>query len=115
MSKVANKTNDESEKVTSSIKGNSEAKQANATPNGKPGPKVISNPNEVAQLVMMHLDAVNTKKDELTIAIKGLADTSKQLTRAYAGQSEVIAKMAKRIKELEGTEDQAIKGSEHLN
>ncbi len=68
--------------------------------NGKQ-PRVISHPSDVAGLVMMQIDAVNTKKDELTIAVKNLADTSKQLVRAYAGQTAAIQKLQKRVKELE--------------
>lgn len=68
-------------------------------PKGKP--RVISNPNDVAGLVMMQIDNINAKKDDLTIAIKGLTDTSKQLVRAYAQQQQVIAKLAKRVEELE--------------
>jgi hypothetical protein len=67
----------------------------------KPKPRVISNPNDVAGLVMMQIDAVSTRKDELTIAIKGLTDTTKQLVRAYAQQTAVIQKLSKRVKELE--------------
>lgn len=63
--------------------------------------RVISNPNDVAGLVMMQIDQVNTKKDELTITVKGLADTAKQLVRAYAQQQQVIGKLAKRVEELE--------------
>jgi len=66
----------------------------------KPG-RVISNPNEVAQLVMMRIDHVNSKKDELTIAVKGLADTAKQLVSVYAKQQTQIAKLAKRVEEME--------------
>ena len=68
-------------------------------PRGKP--RVISNPNDVAGLVMMQIDNVNAKKDDLTIAVKGLADTAKQLVRAYAQQQQVIARLVKRVKELE--------------
>lgn len=68
-------------------------------PKGKP--RVISNPNDVAGLVMMQIDNINAKKDDLTIAIKGLTDTSKQLVRAYAQQQQVIAKLAERLKKLE--------------
>jgi hypothetical protein len=64
-------------------------------------PRVITNPNDVAGLFMMQIDAVNSKKDELTIAIKSLADTTKQLVRAYAQQATVIAKLQERVKELE--------------
>ncbi len=67
--------------------------------NGKP--RVISNPNDIAGLVMMQIDNINAKKDDLTIAIKGLTDTSKQLVRAYAQQQQVIAKLAERVKKLE--------------
>jgi hypothetical protein len=64
-------------------------------------PRTVSNPNDVASLVLMQIDAVNAKKDELTIAVKGLADTAKQLVRAYAEQAAVIEKLAKRVKDLE--------------
>ena len=64
-------------------------------------PRVISNPGDVAGLVMMQIDAVNAKKDNLTIAIKGLTDTTKQLVRAYAEHAKVIAKLQQRIKTLE--------------
>ncbi|MBI3898346.1 MAG: hypothetical protein HY308_08615 [Gammaproteobacteria bacterium] len=65
-------------------------------------PRVISHPNDVASVVMMQIDAVNTKKDELTIAAKGLADTAKQLVRAYAQQAAVIQKLQHKLAELEG-------------
>ncbi len=63
--------------------------------------RAISDPKEVAQLVMMRIDHVNSKKDEVTIAVKALADTAKQLVRAYSGQQAQIAKLAKRVEELE--------------
>ena len=50
---------------------------------------------------MMQIDAVNTKKDELTIAVKGLTDTSKQLVRAYAEHAKAIQKLQQRISQLE--------------
>lgn len=67
----------------------------------KATPRVISNPSDVAGMVFMQIDAINTKKDELTIAVKGLADTAKQLVRAYAQQAEIIQKLTERVKELE--------------
>jgi len=75
--------------------------------NGQPKrpPRVISSPQDVAQLVMVKIDQVNEKKDDLTIAIKGLTDTTKQLVRAYAQQQDQIAKLAKKIAEME--KDQA--------
>jgi hypothetical protein len=68
----------------------------------KAAPRVISNPNDVAGLVFMQIDAINTKKDELTIATKALADTARQLVRAYAQQAEMIQKLTERVRELEG-------------
>ncbi|MBU1214991.1 MAG: hypothetical protein KKF58_05795 [Gammaproteobacteria bacterium] len=81
---------------------NKETKKAKV--NGKPQAKqqrVISDPKEVAQLVMMRIDQVNSKKDELTIAVKGLADTAKQLVSVYAQQQAQLAKLTKRVEELE--------------
>jgi hypothetical protein len=72
--------------------------------NGKPQTKqqrVISDPKDVAQLVMMRIDHVNSTKDELTIAVKALADTAKQLVSVYAKQQAQIAKLAKKVEELE--------------
>jgi hypothetical protein len=64
-------------------------------PNGQPKPgRVISDPKDVAQLVMMRIDHVNSKKDELTIAVK-------QLVSVYAKQQAQIAKLAKKVEELE--------------
>jgi hypothetical protein len=76
-------------------------KPAKANGQQKGQPRVISNPNDVAGLVMMQIDNINAKKDDLTIAIKGITDTAKQLVRAYAQQQQVIAKLAKKVEELE--------------
>ena len=78
-------------RINGQTKGNGQA---------KPG-RAISDPQEVAQLVMMRIDHVNSKKDELTIAVKALADTARQLVSVYAGQQGQIAKLAKRVQELE--------------
>ena len=81
------------------------AKEAGKNRNAAKGkPRIISNPKDVAGLVMMQIDNVNAKKDDLTIAVKGLADTAKQLVRAYAQQQQVIAKLAERVKKLEARE-----------
>ena len=77
------------------------AKTAKA--NGQPTGRVISAPNKVAQLVMMRIDHVNSKKDELTIAVKSLADTAKQLVSVYAKQQAQIARLTKQVEELEMT------------
>lgn len=75
----------------------------NGQSTGKVGkqPRVISAPNDVANLVLMQVDAVNAKKDELTIAIKGLADTTKQLVRAYAEHAKTIQRLQQRVRTLE--------------
>lgn len=64
--------------------------------------QVIS-PREVAAFVIAQMNMVNIKKDELTIAIKGLTDITQQLARAYAGQGQVIQRLANRMKALEVT------------
>jgi hypothetical protein len=86
-----------------------ETQTATDTPNDKPArpnaahgqPHTVSNPNDVARLVLLQIERVNTKKDELTIATKTLSDTAKQLVRAYAEQATVIARLQQRVKALE--------------
>jgi glycerol-3-phosphate dehydrogenase len=73
--------------------------KAKETPQA-PG-RVISDPKDVAQHVMMRIDQVNSKKDGLTIAVKGLADTAKQLVSVYAKQQAQITKLMKQVDELE--------------
>ena len=56
--------------------------------NGQAKPsRAISDPKEVTQLVMMRIDHVNSKKDELTITVKALADNAKQLVSVYANRT----------------------------
>ena len=74
----------------------------------KPG-RAISDPKEVAQLVMMRIDHVNSQKDELTIAVKALADTAKQLVSVYAQQQAQIEQLGKKVAELEKAKDGATK------
>ena len=72
-----------------------------------PGPppqqnqRAVSDPREVATLVMSRIHQVNVKKDELTIAIKGLSDMTQQLARAYAQQSLRMEQLARRVDSLE--------------
>ena len=87
--------------MTESKSTETQAKPTKANGQPKRPQHVISNPKDVAQLVMMQIDNVNSKKDDLTIAVKGLADTAKQLVRVYAQQQDQIAKLAKRLDELE--------------
>ncbi len=69
--------------------------------NKKRNPRVISNPNDIAALVLMQVDAVNSKKDELTASIKSMTDLTKQLARAYGEHTKMIQELQKRVKELE--------------
>lgn len=79
---------------------NADPKKAKINGQSKPG-RVISDPKEVAQLVMMRIDHVNSQKDELTIAVKSLADTAKQLVSVYAKQQAQIEQLTKKVIELE--------------
>jgi hypothetical protein len=72
-----------------------------ATP--RPQPQAISDPRQIAAVVMARMNLINTKKDELTIATKGLTDLTQQLVQAYAGQMQVIEQLATRLKALEET------------
>jgi hypothetical protein len=69
----------------------------------RPQPQTISDPRQIAAVVMARMNLINTKKDELTIAIKGLTDLTQQLVQAYAGQMQVIEQLAARLKALEET------------
>jgi len=78
------------------------ANHAAATPaDTRPQPTAIADPRQVAALVLARMTAVNAKKDELTIAIKGLTDITQQLTRAYAAQMQVIQQLTTRVQALE--------------
>lgn len=92
---MATETSNKEQNPNNSARGNGKQNSTNAKQ------RVIRNPSDVAGLVMMQVDNVNAKKDELTIAIKGLTDTSKQLVRAYAEHAQAIQKLQQRIKMLE--------------
>lgn len=78
------------------------ANQAAVKPaENRPQTRVISDPLQVTAIVLAQMNVVNAKKDELTIAIKGLTDITQQLTHAYAGQMQVIEQLANRVKALE--------------
>jgi hypothetical protein len=66
----------------------------------RPQPQAISDPRQIAAVVMARMNLINTKKDELTIAMKGLTDLTQQLVQAYAGQMQVIEQLANRLKAL---------------
>ena len=63
--------------------------------------RAVSDPREVASIVMARMNLVNAKKDELAIAIHGLVDITQQLTRTYAEQLLAIEQLRRRVKALE--------------
>jgi hypothetical protein len=67
----------------------------------RPQPQTISDPRQIAAVVMARMHLINTKKDELTMALKGLTDLTQQLVQAYAGQRQVIEQLAARLKAVE--------------
>lgn len=99
MAKAAQKKNEEA--VTSTATAEQKTDNAENTAEGKESPQVIKHPRDVAALALSQLNAVNGKKDELTIAIKGLSDLTTQLVNVYASNMNTMQQMQARIKELE--------------
>lgn len=93
-------TNKDTSNNKNSAPKNTDPKKTKINGQPKTG-RAISDPKEVAQLVMMRIDQVNSKKDELTIAVKTLADTAKQLANVYARQQTQINQLTKKVEELE--------------
>lgn len=103
MAKAAQKKNERAVTDTAT-----EEQKTNNTENSaedKEKQRVIKHPNDVATLALSQLNAINTKKDELTIAIKGLSDLTTQLVNVYASNMNAMQKMQERIKELEEKSD----------
>jgi hypothetical protein len=65
-------------------------------------PRVVSRPEDVAGLVLMQIDLVNARKDDLTIAIKGLSDLTRQLVRAYGENMQTIDQLQSKLKKAGG-------------
>ncbi len=65
-------------------------------------PRVVSRPEDVAGLVLMQIDLVNARKDDLTIAIKGLSDLTRQLVRAYGENMQTIDQLTSKVKKMGG-------------
>ncbi len=65
-------------------------------------PRVVSRPEDVAGLVLMQIDLVNARKDDLTIAIKGLSDLTRQLVRAYGENMQTIDQLQSKLKKSGG-------------
>jgi len=66
-----------------------------------PPRKVITDPREIAAIVMAQMGAVKAKKDDLDNAIKTLTDLTQQLVVAYTQQAQFIQRLAQRAKALE--------------
>ena len=76
-----------------------EAGQRSRRPQGRP--RVLTHPQDVMALVLRQIDNVNATKDELTSALKGLMDLTKQLAQAYAVQTQAIQRLQSRVKAFE--------------
>jgi len=76
-----------------------EAGRRSQRPQGRQ--RVVTHPQDVMTLVLRQIDTVNTAKDELTIALKGLMDLTKQLAQAYVAQAQAIQLLQGRVKALE--------------
>ena len=73
-------------------------------------PRVVSRPEDVAGLVLMQIDLVNARKDDLTIAIKGLSDLTRQLVRAYGENMQTIDQLQSKLKKA-GREERSSSSS----
>ena len=100
MAKTAQKSNNEVS-TAPETKNVSQEQMTNDNLTNDKNKKVISHPNDVANLVISQLNVVKTRKDDLETAIKGLAELTTQLVRAYASNAQTIQQMYKKIKELE--------------
>jgi hypothetical protein len=63
--------------------------------------KVITDPREIAAIVMAQMSVVNAKKEELAKAVKTMTDLTQQLVVAYARQAQFLQRLAQRAKALE--------------
>ena len=63
--------------------------------------KVITDPREIAAIVMAQMGVVNAKKEELAKAVKTMTDLTQQLVMAYTQQARFIERLAQRAKALE--------------
>lgn len=91
------------EQATQPQSAEAEAGKAQAAPaaDAKPAARTVSDPREVATLVMARMKHVSAKRDELTAAINALVDITGQLTRSYGEQMLAIEQLRRRVKALE--------------
>ena len=74
---------------------------AATAPQEKPTHRAITDPREVAGVVMARMNLVTAKRDELAMAINGLVDMTQQLTRVYSEQLLAIEQLRRRVRALE--------------
>jgi hypothetical protein len=75
--------------------------QANKPAGRQRGQRRINNPADVATLALAHMNEVSKKKDELTMAVRGLSDLCQQLAKVYFENGKTIAELKRRIQTLE--------------
>jgi hypothetical protein len=78
-----------------------EGSAANTRAATAPPKKLITDPREIAAIVMAQLSLVKAKKDDLDKAVTTLTDMTQQLVGAYAQQARFIERLAQRAKGLE--------------
>lgn len=66
-----------------------------------PAQRAISDPREVAALVMGRVHTVKAKEQELATALDSLIDLTQQLTRTYGAQMVAMQQLRLRVKALE--------------
>jgi hypothetical protein len=79
------------------------APQTAATPQGQPQQRAVSDPREVAAMVMTRLQQAQARRDEAGKSFDDVVDIARQLTRAYARQVLVIEQLRRRLKALEAS------------
>lgn len=75
--------------------------QPQAEAAAQPTQRAISDPREVAAVVMARMQHAKAKRDEVGVAMDALFDITQQLTRTYGAQLVVIEHLRRRVKELE--------------
>ena len=74
---------------------------APAEAGAQPAQRAISDPREVAALVMGRVHTVKAKEQELATALDSLIDLTQQLTRTYGAQMVAMQQLRLRVKALE--------------
>jgi hypothetical protein len=79
------------------------APQPAVPPKGPAQRREVSNPREVAALVMTRLQQAKARRDEMGKSFDDVVDIAQQLTHAYARQVLVIEQLRRRLKALEAS------------